>query len=624
MPSDPSSAPASFCFGEDFELDLRTLELKRAGETLKLERIPLEILSFLIEQRGQLVTREQIAERVWGKNKFLDIDNSINGAIRKIRQALRDNPEAPQFIQTLTGRGYRFIAPVKDGGNAPAETASPARRSRRTVITVAVAVLLLAVSGAVVVLRPHIRKATALTGRVMLAVLPFQNLTGDPAEEYLSDGLTEEIITRLGSRDPARLGVIARTSVMHFKNSTTPLKEIATELGVQFVLQASVRRDSSAVRVSAQLVQARDQTQIWAGQFDRPPGAVLAMEGEIAQQIAGAIESRLGGPRPEVPAATRAGPSAESYDLYLKGQFYLNKRTVSDLQTAITYFRQAVEKDSTSARTYAALADAFSLLPGYSMEPSGPLLAQARAAALKALTLDPGLPEAHTALALIAEVHDWDWATAGKEFHRAIELNPNYATAHHWYAEHLMWRGQFDEAFRESERARQLDPLSLIIAADNAAIFYYARQYDRAIAIWKSVLAIDPEFARADLILAAYAETGNFDLARALIERWRPAIPEPVYWCQLAYVEGRSGRRAQAQRAVQMILQTSRKAPIQAGMLAWATSGMRDKEQTLTWLQRAYEDHSNEMTNLRVSPSYDFLRNDPRFQALLARVGLTQ
>jgi tetratricopeptide (TPR) repeat protein len=253
-----------------------------------------------------------------------------------------------------------------------------------------------------------------------------------------------------------------------------------------------------------------------------------------------------------------------------------------------------------------------------------PLLAEARAAALKALAIDQGLPEAHAALALIVENRDLDWQTSGKEFRRAIELNPNYATAHHWYAEYLTWQGHFDEALKESERARQLDPLSLIIAADNGAILYYARQYDRAIAKWESVLGIDAEFSRADLIIAAYAERGRFTGALARVEHRRPSLSAPIYWCELTYVYGRSGQMERARDAFQEILQTSRNAPLQAGMLAWAASGLRDKELTLSWLEKALADRSNETTNLKVNPTYDFVRGDPRFQRLLDRVGLAQ
>ncbi len=364
---------------------------------------------------------------------------------------------------------------------------------------------------------------------------------------------------------------------------------------------------------------------MWAGQFDRAPGGVLGMEGEIAQKIADAIESRLGGRPPSAPAvAAHGNPSAEAYDLYLKGQYSLNKRTAPDLETAIAYFRQSVAKDSGDARTYAALADAYSLFRAYAMRPSEQLLTEARAAALKALALDSMLPEAHTALALIVENYDWDWQTAGGEFRRAIALNPNYATAHHWYAEYLAFLGRFDEALKESERARQLDPLSLIIAADNGAILFYARQWDKAIAKWSSVLAIDPDFTKAYMICEAYVEKGMFSTAIAEVERWRPTWTPPIYRTVLAYVTGRAGQKARSFQLIRELLQLSHDSPIQAGQVAWAYAGAGDREHTLAWLEKAYQEHSNEMTALKVNPAYDPLRSDPRFQRLLSRVGLAQ
>ena len=251
-------------------------------------------------------------------------------------------------------------------------------------------------------------------------------------------------------------------------------------------------------------------------------------------------------------------------------------------------------------------------------------MARARAAALKALALDPSLAEAHTALALIVQNHDWDWQTAEREFRQAIALNPNYATAHHWYAEHLMWRGRFDEALRESERARQLDPLSLIIAADNGAILYFARQYDRAIDRLRSVRAMDPTLSRAHLLVAVYADDGKFDQALAEEERWRPMVPAPVHWATLAYMYGRAGRTDEARHAIQELVRGSQREPVQARVFAWSYAGVRDTEQTLAWLEKAYAEHSGEMVTLKVSPAYDFLRGDPRFQRLLERVGLGQ
>jgi TolB-like protein/DNA-binding winged helix-turn-helix (wHTH) protein/Flp pilus assembly protein TadD len=624
---DPASVPPSIRFGEELELDRSTYQLRRSGRPVKLERIPLEILMLLTERPGQLVTREQIAERIWGKGAFLDVDNSINGAVRKIRQVLEDDPEQPRFIQTITGRGYRFVAPVLAPRDAPPEeprAGPPApdrpRRQSRGKLWLAGALALALLAGALIWSRG--RSPERPPGRVMLAVLPFQNLTGDEGQEYFSDGLTEEMITQVGNRDPAGLGVIARASVMHFKHTQLPPERVGRQLGAQYLLLGSVRRDASTVRVTAELIRARDHARLWAHQYNRQLSGLLTLQDEIAREIADAIQSSLGTSAPTRSAEAGTAPTADAYDLYLRGQFFLNKRTDADIRTAASFFEQAVQRDSGFARAWAALADAEVLGAAYSIRPPQVLVARARAAALRALALDFSLAEAHTALALIVQNHDWDWATAEREFRHAIALNPNYATAHHWYAEHLMWRGRFDEALQESERARLLDPLSLIIAADNGAILYFARQYDRAIARLRSVRAIDPTLARGYILIAVYADHGMADEALAEQARWRPLIPAELNWSSLAYAYGRAGRTAEAQHAIQELLRVSEREPVQARVYAWSYAGVRDTEQTLGWLQKAYAEHSGEMVSLKVNPAYDFLREDPRFQRLLARVGL--
>src|SRR5260370_9030518 len=335
----------------------------------------------------------------------------------------------------------------------------------------------------------------------MMAVLPFENLTGDVGQDYFSDGLTEEMIAQLGRLDPQRLGVIARTSVMHFKHSQEQLDQIGRELGVQYVLEGSVRRDADKVRISAQLIQVKDQTHLWAEQYDRGLTSLLALQGEIAQEIADEIHLTLGGDHKRIAADPKpaASPSSyEAYDLYLKGRYFWNKRTVQGFQQAIEYFQQAITKDPNYARAFAGFADSYALVSSYRFPPQQQLMPSARTAALRALQIDDSLAEAHTSLALITENYDWDWQTAEKEYRRAIQLDPNYATAHHWYAEYLSFQGRFDESFRESEPARQLGPLSLIIAADNGAILYFYRQYDRAIEQFRAVLEMEPNFPRSE------------------------------------------------------------------------------------------------------------------------------
>jgi tetratricopeptide (TPR) repeat protein len=270
------------------------------------------------------------------------------------------------------------------------------------------------------------------------------------------------------------------------------------------------------------------------------------------------------------------------------------------------------------------LADSYALLGGYSLVPQQDFKRKARAAAQRALELDEKLPEAHTALALIVQNYDWDWPTAEKEYRRAIELNPNYVTAHHWYAEHLTYRGRFDEAFVESERARQLDPLSLIVAADNGAILYYSRQYDRAIEKWNAVLAKDPAFSRAHLVRYAYLEKGRIADALADVENYHPVDDTPWRWSALAYIYGRSGQRTLALRALRKLEQINRRQPMDSGALFWAHIGIGDKDQAFVWLEKAYTEHSDTLTVLKVEPGFDSLRSDPRFHDLMRRVGLEQ
>jgi TolB-like protein/DNA-binding winged helix-turn-helix (wHTH) protein/Tfp pilus assembly protein PilF len=643
----PSLTSNLYEFGE-FCLDTQNRVLRRGREPLPLTPKAFEVLLVLVQNGGRLVSKDELMKAVW-PDSFVE-ESNLTQTVFMVRKALGETPDQ-RYILTIQGRGYRFAVGVKEVSNPRAEpieaksgstsrnggevlplpSAPRAIKSDRLwrkkswlLFAGALGIILIAA------LAVHFRGSRAQSQqpgtRLMLAVLPFQNLTGDSTQDYFSDGLTEEMIMRLGSFDAGRLGVIARTSVMHYKNSQTPLDQIGRELGVQYVIEGSVRRDANDVRVTAQLIQVKDQTHLWARQYDRELKGLLALQGEIAQEIADEIQLTLGDRK--LAAQPALSPQTyEAYDLYLKGQYFFNKRTVAGLEQAIGYFQQATAKDPNLTRAYAGLADSYALMPGYSGRPPDEYISKARAAALKALAVDESLPEAHTAFALIVQNYDWDWQTSEKEFRRAIELNPNYATAHHWYAEHLMWRGRFDEAFRESERARQLDPLSLIIAADNGAILFYSRQYDRAIEKWRSVLEMDPDFPRANVIMVAYVEKGMYAAALANVKKRRPvasAQDQWWYWSSLAYIYGRSGQTAEARHAFNELLQSNRRHPIDPRIIAWNYAGLGDKEQALAWLEKAYVQHSTELVSLKVNPGYDLLRGDPRFQDLLRRVGLEQ
>ncbi len=641
MEAKPTAPPGIFLFGDDFELDVRTYELRSAGIPLKLRPIPMKLLLFLVERRGEMITREEIVERIWGKGVFLDTDNSINGAISKLRQVLRDDAEQPRFVQTVTGQGYRFIAPVQTSGLSPelvesdeqtaaasesgfGKSTPPRERSSRGLwaMGLVVAIIVAATTAYFRWFRPQ-QQSQAVAGRTMLAVLPFENLTGDAGEDYFSDGLTEEMITQLGNLDPQHLGVIARTSVMHYKNTQIPLNQIGHELGVQYVLEGSVRRDSGNVRITAQLIQMKDQSHIWAQQYDRELKGLLTLQGEVAHEIADEIQLALGDPRKFNTAHRTASPSTgsyEAYDLYLKGRYFWNKRTGEGFLKAAEYFQQAIAKDPKYARAYAGLADTYGLTSTWQWGPPNELMPKARSAAVKALELDETLAEPHTSLALIAENYDYDWQTAEKEFRRAIQLDPGYATAHQWYAECLSWQGRFEEALVESERARQLDPLSVIIAADHGAILLYARQYDRAIAQFRAVIDMDPHFDRATMILHAYVEEGRFAEALEEVKRGLPPDDSPWTCATKAYVYGRWGQSAQAEHELAKLKRMGR---YQDSDLLLAYLGTGRKDQAIAVLQKAYAEH-HIFLDLKVHPAYDPLHSDPRFQDLLRHVGLAQ
>jgi TolB-like protein/DNA-binding winged helix-turn-helix (wHTH) protein/Flp pilus assembly protein TadD len=622
-----------------YEVNFAAQQLRKHGVRVRLAGQPLAILAMLLDRHGEVVTREELRKRLWTSDTFVDFEHSLNSAIKKLRAALNDTPENSRYIETLPRVGYRFIAPVEEvsqNRRAAADAPITAGRSgvlpaverplaRRWPILLAIAIALLGAVAAYVQ-RSHFWPRTRQpAGRLMLAVLPFQNLTGDAGQEYFSDGLTEEMIAQLGRLDPERLGVIARTSIMHYKHSQEQLDRIGRELGVQYVMEGSVRRDLDKVRITAQLIQTKDQNRLWARQYDRELSSLLALQGEIAQEIADEIQLTLGEQkRIDISHQASLPPkTSEAYDLYLKGQYFWNKRTPQGFERAIECFQQAISRDPGYARAYAGLADSYALLGGYTLAPQTELMPKARAAALRSLQIDERLPEAHTALALIVQNYDWDWQTAEKEYRRAIELNPNYATAHHWYAEHLTWRGRFDEAFQESERARQLDPLSMIIAADNGVILYSSRQYDRAIEKFRSVLAMEPNFSRASIVINAYVEKGLFTDALADIEQRRRAVGEgPSYWLSLTYVYGRSGQQAQARRALGKLEQLNRTQQVDPAVIGWAYIAVGDKDRALAFLEKAYAQHSNALTTLKVEPGYDSLRSDPRFQDLLRRVGL--
>ena len=622
-------------FGE-FRLDAHKRTLRRGEDLVALTPKAFDTLLTLIERQGQTVTTDELMKAVW-PDSFVE-ESNLTQAVYVLRKALGQTRDQG-YIVTLPGQGYRFVADVKPvqrtatpaadtGDNGHAILSSPRRAQqlrRWLLVLLGIAVVLFLISAAYF---KWFRPRPVSAARTMLAVLPFENFTGDPAQDYFSDGLTEEMISHLGDLDPRHLGVIARTSVMHYKHSQASIPQIGKDLGVQYVIEGSVRRDSERVRITAQLIQVNDQSHLWAREYDRELGHLLELQSEIAREVANEIEFSLSGRRPIKAAREAAAPvpdptSYEAYDLYLKGRYFWNRRTDKGFRQAADYFQQAIDKDPNYGRAYAGLADTFTLMSTWFVGSPDELMPKARTAAMRALELDESLAEAHASLALIRENYDYDWPGSEKEFRRAIQLDPQYASAHQWYAEFLSWQGRFEEAFAESERARQLDPLSLIIASDYGWILYDSRQFDNAVKQARLVLELDPNFdhARA-LIIPCYFQLGRSDEAVDLINRWagRDQGQWTLAWKVAVY--SRSGHAEEARRAVAKLEQISRPRADRTPTLLLGYLNAGEKDQAIELLQRAYSEHSNVVVQIKVNPMFDPIRNDPRFKDLLRRVGL--
>jgi TolB-like protein/DNA-binding winged helix-turn-helix (wHTH) protein/Tfp pilus assembly protein PilF len=651
-----------FRFG-DYESRSRTRELYVRGSKLKIRPQPLRVLNLLLSRAGDVVTREELRRELWSSEIFVDFEHVLNTSIKEIRAVLSDSATEPRYVETLPKLGYRFIAPVEKiepmsdaaaqaaatpsgaaenptasslpptstGDPEAAETVTTAERPNTRYALAAILLAMLLTGGLIAAYRwthAPAKRTETVASRAMIAVLPFKNLTGDASQEYFSDGLTEEMIAQLGRIDPQHLGVIAGTSVMHYENSAAPLEQIARELGVQYVLEGSVRREADKVRITAQLIQLSDQTHLFSREYDRQLDSVLSVQAEIAREISDEIQSALGqrsaGVQQAVVVIPAAPKSYEAYDDYLKGRYFWNKRTPAGFKAAAEYFQQSIAKDPAYARAYAGLADTYALMAEYYVAPPAEVIPKARAAALKALNLDDQLAEAHASLALIAQNYDWDWPTAEKEFRRAIELDPNYATGHHWYAEHLAFEGRFDEAFAEMNRALQLDPLSLIMKADLGMFLYYSRQYDRAIVQMHEVLEMDPTFSRGHMIVFSYLETGRLDDALAEIGSWKHA--HLGFWIPSLEVQvyTRTNHPEEARRAMEELKESARKQDIDPVAFVGAYIAEKDYESAFASLDAAVARHSPTLTSLKVDPVYDPIRGDARFQALLRRVGLAQ
>jgi TolB-like protein len=458
------------------------------------------------------------------------------------------------------------------------------------------------------------------TSRIMLAVLPFMNLSGDPAQDYFADGLTEEMITDLGCLNPQALGVIARTSAMKYKNTNEDIAQIGSDLGVTYILEGSVRREGNEARISAQLIQVSDQTHVWAQNYELQVKDILDVQRDVAATIADKIQINLNGEQWTRFSHEQAA-KPEAYDDYLRGRYAWNRRSVAEYPKAVAYFNRAVAKDPNFALAYAGLADTYTLMSLNSMGSSPQLLVQAKAASLKALALDDGLAAAHTSLAAVKVLLDWDWAGAESEFRRALDLNPNYAPAHHWYSSFLLSPlGRHDESIAELTRAQNLDPLSLIVNADIGYAYYLKRDDNAAFAQYQRVAAMDPSFVPVHFYLFKYYYHER---------KYDAAVQQEMTVLRL------SGRPDLAQRVQQLFATGGFREVSLEGALAKAGgnptsfydaaemhAAIEENAAALTTLALCYKAREPGLIYLKVDPVWDNLRPDPRFQGLEHRIGL--
>src|SRR5260370_3469972 len=482
-----------------FQLDRKARELHKAGVKVKLQDQPFRVLALLVAQAGQVVTREELRQKIWPSDVYIAFDQGLNNAVKKVRDVLGDSADNPRFIETVARQGYRFLAPVSAVRQPSSEPTLRfgLRTIRTALISLTTAFVLIALAYSTWHRSaPHTRLSS---GKAILAVLPFDNLSHDPDQEFFSDGLTEEMIARLGKLNPEWLSVIARRSVAKYEGSSMDVSQIGKELHADYLLQGSVRRAPDRVRITVQLIQVRDQTDLWTESYDRELKDILALQDSVARSIADQIhitltaeqQTRLARPRQLEPAA---------YEAYLKGRYYWNKRTAEGMQKASIYFQQAINADPAYGAAYSGLADCNSGLAWHGFNSPAETLPKANAAALTAIEIDPQSAEAHASLGLVLN-HMLDWPGAEIEVKRALQLDPHYANAHHWYGDNLSAKGRHDEAQLEAKQALQPDPLTLMIGTWVGLRYYLARKYDRAIEQGRNTVELDPNFAAAHLLL---------------------------------------------------------------------------------------------------------------------------
>jgi TolB-like protein/Flp pilus assembly protein TadD len=557
-----------------FELDVHAGELRKQGLKVRLQEQPLHILQMLVANPGELVSREELRAALWPSNSYVDFDQGLNRAINKLREALGDSVESPRFVQTLAKRGYRFI------GDRQVESAK-------------------------------IRS---------LAVLPLENLSDDPRQEFFADGMTEALITCLARISALR--VTSRTTAMTYKGAHKALPEIARELDVDGIVEGTVMRSGDRIRISAQLIDARNDTHLWADSYDRDGRDVLVLQADVARAIAAEIQATLT-PQEQAQLTRTRRVQPEAYEAYVMGRHFWSRRTAEGLKKSSEYFQLAVERDPTYAAAYAGLADVAVVAAFWGFVPPSDAYRQAISAAQKSLHIEE-TGEAHAALGWALLLHDYDCSAAEKEFQRGIALYPGFTDVHMWYGHSLACAGRLDEALAEAQRALQIDPLWMIAHTTYAAILFFRREWDRCIEHCHKAMQIDAGYAGLRWILA-HALQCKGSHAEAIVERKRVADGAPdatLFLAELASSYASAGMRDNAMQILEQLHELRARKYVMAHWMALIYTGLKDRTEALHWLDAAFEERSSQLAYVKSDPRFDYLRSDPRFQDLLRRMKL--
>lgn len=625
-----------FRFGP-FEFDSEHGELRKHGLKMRLVGQPMNVLTLLLDRRGELVRREELQQLLWASDTFVEFEHGVNAAVMRLREVLGDSADKPRYVETIPRQGYRFIAPVEtrefNGPSIPKPLKASVLRelhkfsvgNNRLVLSTASLVL------AFIALLAYFIDWKSFNSQIMrndphvssIAVLPLLNLSGDPNQEYFADGMTDELVAMLSKI--RSLKVISRTSVMQYKETKKKVPEIARELNVDAVIEGTVVRSGSRLRVTAQLIHAASDTHLWAQTYERDLTDVLAIQNEITADIAREIKATLPAKDAELLRNRPLNPKA--HELYLRGRYHLLNGKFPE---ALESFSQAVKDDPQYAAAYAGLADSENLLAMYGFKAGKDTLPVGKTAAQRALELDDTLAQSHTSLAWTKLVYDWDWSGAEQEFRRALELNPNYESAHLWYGFELVWQGKFDSGVAEVQKAHELTPVGVRTTLQAAWIYCLAQQYDTAIQRLKEALELYPSEPGGHTWLGlTYLKKGMYEQAIAELQKGvelegPKGRPVSVPLGRLGYAYGAVGKKGEAIAVLEKLRKISESSYVSPFSLAIVYVGLGNKDQAFRWLQKASDDREPELVFLKVDPRFESLRSDPRYQDLLRRMNFPQ